>query len=243
MLVLKIMFLELFAIASMSEKHGVKQFVMISTDKAVNPRGIMGLSKRVAERVILEREASATKFNVVRFGNVLGSSGSVIPLFQEQIKNGGPLTVTSKETRRFFMSIPEAVQLVLQASSLGENKAIFMLEMGEPVLIYDLAKNLIELSGLKVDEDIEIKVVGMRPGEKIVEELLTEDENLLKTPFDKIRMQKNENYDPEKISNFIHKLKSDIDLGNIKAIHQDVKELVPEMLGPDFDEMRKNIFA
>lgn len=230
-------------IASAAERHGVKQFVMISTDKAVNPRGMMGISKRLTERIILERNPSATKFNVVRFGNVLGSSGSVIPLFQQQIKDGGPVTVTSSETKRFFMSIPEAVQLVLQASTLNEANVIFMLEMGEPIKIVDLAKNLIELSGLKVDEDIEIVITGMRPGEKIHEELLTADENLLKTPFDKIRMQRNVNYDPDRIEKFVHELKSNVELGNIKAIYKDLQELIPEMTGPSFEELQKNMFG
>jgi FlaA1/EpsC-like NDP-sugar epimerase len=231
------------ALASLAEAHGVKQFVMISTDKAVNPRGIMGLSKRLAERVVLERHASGTLFNLVRFGNVLGSSGSVIPLFQRQIREGGPVTVTSEETKRFFMSIPEAVQLVLQASTLNESNAIFMLEMGEPIKIVDLAKKLIELSGLRVGDDIEIKITGMRPGEKIEEELLTKQENLLPTPFEKIRLQKNENFDPDKISKFLHHLKSHIELGNLKAIYSDIANLVPEMTGPSFEEMMKNMFG
>ncbi|MFP4418159.1 MAG: polysaccharide biosynthesis protein [Chitinispirillaceae bacterium] len=230
-------------LAASAEKCGVKQFVMISTDKAVNPRGVMGLSKRLAERVVLERYPSKTLFNVVRFGNVLGSSGSVIPLFQKQIRDGGPVTVTSPETKRYFMSIPEAVQLVLQASTLKESNTIFMLEMGEPVKIVDLARNLIELSGLKVDEDIEIKFTGMRPGEKIFEELLTADENLLKTPFEKIRMQRNIKFDPDVVQKFVHDLKSHVDLGNIKGVYKDVKTLIPEMTGPTFEELRQNMFA
>jgi FlaA1/EpsC-like NDP-sugar epimerase len=230
-------------LASLAEKHGVKQFVMISTDKAVNPKGVMGISKRLAERVVLERHKSGTLFNIVRFGNVLGSSGSVIPLFQKQIKDGGPVTVTDPETKRFFMSIPEAVQLVLQASTLNESNAIFMLEMGDPIKIVDLAKNLIELSGLKVGEDIEIIFTGMRVGEKIKEELLTAQENLIKTPFDKIRLQKNNNFNPDRIERFIHHLKSNVEIGNVKAIYDDVKELIPEMIGPSFDEMMKNMFA
>jgi len=216
---------------------------MISTDKAVNPRGVMGLSKRLAERVVLERHKSGTLFNIVRFGNVLGSSGSVIPLFQKQIREGGPVTVTSPETRRFFMSIPEAVQLVLQASTLNESNAIFMLEMGEPIKIIDLAKNLIELSGLKVGEDIEIVFTGMRPGEKIEEELLTESENLVRTPFDKIRLQRNENFDPDRVERFVHDLKSNVELGNVKAVYNDMRELIPEMAGPSFEEMMRNMFA
>jgi FlaA1/EpsC-like NDP-sugar epimerase len=230
-------------LASLAEKHGVKQFVMISTDKAVNPKGVMGISKRLAERVVLERHKSGTLFNIVRFGNVLGSSGSVIPLFQKQIKDGGPITVTDPETKRFFMSIPEAVQLVLQASTLNESNAIFMLEMGDPIKIVDLAKNLIELSGLKVGEDIEIVFTGMRVGEKIQEELLTAQENLIKTPFDKIRLQKNKNFDPDRMEKFIHDLKSNVEIGNVREIHDDVKELIPEMIGPSFEEMMKNMFA
>ena len=231
------------ALASLAEAHGVKQFVMISTDKAVNPRGIMGISKRLAERVVLERHQSGTLFNLVRFGNVLGSSGSVIPLFQRQIRDGGPVTVTSPETKRFFMSIPEAVQLVLQASTLNESKAIFMLEMGEPIKIVDLAKKLIALSGLKVGDDIEIVFTGMRPGEKIVEELLTLQENLIATPFEKIRLQKNENFDPDTITAFLHRLKSNVELGNLKAIYNDINNLIPEMTGPSFEEMMENMFG
>jgi FlaA1/EpsC-like NDP-sugar epimerase len=230
-------------LASLSERYGIKQFVMISTDKAVNPRGIMGISKRLAERVVLERHPSGTLFNIVRFGNVLGSSGSVIPLFQKQIREGGPVTVTSPQTRRFFMSIPEAVQLVLQASTLNESNAIFLLDMGEPVLIADLAKNLIELSGFKVGEDIEITYTGMRPGEKMEEELLTAQENVVPTSFDKIRMQKNRNFDPDRMNKFVHGLKSHVEIGNIRAMHDEIKELIPEMTGPSFEEMAKNMFA
>lgn len=230
------------ALASLAERHGVKQFVMISTDKAVNPRGIMGISKRLAERVVLERASSGTLFNIVRFGNVLGSSGSVIPLFQRQIREGGPVTVTSPDTKRFFMSIPEAVQLVLQASTLKESKAIFMLEMGEPVKIVDLAKNLIELSGLRVGEDIEIVFTGMRVGEKIEEVLLCEEENIVPTTFDKIRVQRRSEDRTDRIGKYIHDLKSNIDLGDMKAIYSDIVELVPEMSGPSFEEMMENLF-
>ena len=230
-------------LGSLAEAHGVKQFVMISTDKAVNPRGIMGISKRLAERVALERHKSGTLFNVVRFGNVLGSSGSVIPLFQRQIREGVPVTVTSPETRRFFMSIPEAVQLVLQASTLNESNAIFMLEMGEPIKIVDLAKKLIELSGLKVGDDIGIIFTGMRPGEKIEEELLSKQENLASTQFEKIRLQRNTNYDPDIINSFLHHLKSNVEIGNLKMIYKDIRQLIPEMTGPSFEEMMKNMFG
>lgn len=230
-------------LALAAERHGVKQFVMISTDKAVHPRGVMGISKRLAERVVLERHPSGTRFNVVRFGNVLGSSGSVIPLFQRQIREGGPITVTHPDARRFFMSIPEAVQLVLQASSLGESNAIFLLEMGESVKIVDLARNLIELSGLRVGDDIEIEFTGLRPGEKIEEELLTAHEDLLPTPFDKIRLQKNSNFAPEQLHDFVHKLKSYLELADIKALYDSICEIVPEMRGPSWEEYQKNIFS
>lgn len=230
-------------LASLAERFGVKQFVMISTDKAVNPKGMMGISKRLAERVILERYPSGTLFNIVRFGNVLGSSGSVIPLFQKQIRDGGPVTVTSPDTRRFFMSIPEAVQLVLQASTLNESKAIFMLEMGEPVKIVDLATNLIELSGFKVGEDIEIVFTGMRHGEKMEEVLLCDAEDVVPTKIDKIRIQKRNHHDPDRVEKFIHDLKSNVELGNLKAIYNDITELIPEMTGPSFEELMERMFS
>jgi len=230
-------------LASLAERNGVKQFVMISTDKAVKPRGIMGISKRLAERVVLERYPSGTLFNIVRFGNVLGSSGSVIPLFQKQIRDGGPITVTSPDMKRYFMSIPEAVQLVLQASTLNESQAIFMLEMGEPVKIVDLAKNLIELSGLRVGEDIEIVFTGSRQGEKVEEVLLCDQENVVPTSFEKIRVQKRTDFRPERVEHFIHSLKSNVDLGNMRAIYDDIKELIPEMTGPTFEEMMENMFS
>lgn len=229
-------------IASLAERYGVKQFVMISTDKAVNPKGIMGISKRLAERVILERNPSATLFNVVRFGNVLGSSGSVIPMFQKQIRDGGPVTITSPDTKRYFMSIPEAVQLVLQASTLNESKAIFMLEMGEPVKIVDLAKNLIELSGFRVGEDIEIVYTGMRHGEKMEEVLLCDQEDVVPTGFEKIRVQKRNHHDPDRVEKFVHSLKSNVELGNIRLIYDEIKELIPEMTGPLFEEMQARMF-
>jgi FlaA1/EpsC-like NDP-sugar epimerase len=230
-------------LADAAERHGVRQFVMISTDKAVHPRGVMGVSKRLAERVVLEREDGVTRFNVVRFGNVLGSSGSVVPLFQRQIELGGPVTVTHPDTRRFFMSIPEAVQLVLQASSLNESKAIFLLDMGEPVKIVDLARNLIELSGLRVGEDIEIEFTGMRPGEKIEEELLTAQEDLVATPYNKIRLQRNANYAPQKVAGFVQALAEQVERGDLKQIYEGICELVPEMEGPSWEEFRANLFG
>jgi FlaA1/EpsC-like NDP-sugar epimerase len=173
-------------LAENCEKYKVKRIVMISSDKAVRPTSVMGASKRLAERVILERASHETEFVVVRFGNVLDSSGSVIPLFKQQIKAGGPVTVTSEKMIRYFMSIPEAVDLVLQAGTIGNDRDIMVLEMGEQVRIYDMAKKLIELSGFIPGRDIEIKIIGMRPGEKEYEELLTDEEKVDRTPFDRI---------------------------------------------------------
>ena len=173
-------------LAELSDEHGVQEFVMISTDKAVNPTSIMGVSKQLAERFVHAfSEAASTKFVVVRFGNVLASNGSVVPIFQDQIRRGGPITVTHPEIERFFMTIPEASQLVLQAAAMGKGGDIFVLDMGESVRIVDLARDLIRLSGLKPD-DIEIVFTGLRPGEKLYEELYFDDEEMQPTPHPKL---------------------------------------------------------
>ena len=176
-----------YNLVNCSDEYNAKRFILISTDKAVNPTNIMGATKRLCEMIIQAKDKkSDTEYVAVRFGNVLGSNGSVVPLFKKQMAHGGPLTVTHKEITRFFMTIPEAVALVLQAITYAEGGEIFVLDMGEPVKIYDLAKSLIELSGYTLGEDMEIEITGMRPGEKLYEELLMDEENLEETKHEKI---------------------------------------------------------
>jgi FlaA1/EpsC-like NDP-sugar epimerase len=177
-----------YNVATAAIRHGVEDFLMISSDKAVRPTNVMGATKRIAELLLLALQNGSTQFVAVRFGNVLGSNGSVIPIFKKQIASGGPVTVTHPEMRRLFMTIPEACQLVLQASSVGEGGQICVLDMGQPVKIVDLARNLILLSGLRPDEDIKIEFTGVRPGEKLYEELSTLLEDTVPTDHEKVRI-------------------------------------------------------
>tara|TARA_B000000532_G_scaffold243016_1_gene238211 strand:- start:691 stop:1920 length:1230 start_codon:yes stop_codon:yes gene_type:complete len=175
-----------------AEAYQIDRFVLVSTDKAVNPTNVMGATKRVAEQVIQARSVdSRVKYMAVRFGNVIGSSGSVIPTFQDQINKGGPITITDPNIKRYFMSIPEAAQLILQAGAIGTGGEIFVLDMGKPLLIKDIATELIKLSGLTPEVDIPIEYIGLRPGEKMFEELITKGENITDSPHEKIMVLKN----------------------------------------------------
>ena len=216
-------------LADLSNEFGIEKFVQVSTDKAVNPTNVMGASKRVAEMYSQAlNEKSETAFITTRFGNVLGSNGSVIPLFKEQIGNGGPVTVTDQEVTRFFMTIPEAVQLVLEAGAMGEGGEIFVFDMGESIKIYDLAKQMIKLSGLELGKDIEIEITGLRPGEKLYEELLTNEENTVSTHHPKILKAKVQTSDFQSIADSTDQLIELFDIQDNALIVQKLKAIVPE---------------
>ncbi|RSC93542.1 polysaccharide biosynthesis protein [Tenacibaculum singaporense] len=221
-------------IADLSIKHNVDRFVMVSTDKAVNPTNVMGATKRVAEMYISclsnSNNKHTTKFTTTRFGNVLGSNGSVIPLFKRQIENGGPLTVTHKDITRYFMTIPEACRLVLEAGTMGNGGEIYIFDMGKSVKIYDIAKRMIHLSGLQFPDDIDIKITGLRPGEKLYEELLANGENTTPTYHEKIMIAKNQKLDYSFIINRIKNLCiSNQQHNNHKTVLL-IKEIVPEYI-------------
>ena len=214
--------------ARLADKYGVKRFVMISSGKAVNPTNVMGATKRCCELIIqLMDRHSETEYVAVRFGNVLGSSGSVIPLFSKQIAEGGPVTVTHPEMIRYFMTIPEAVRLVLTAGSMAAGGEIFVLDMGKPVYILDLAKNMIRLSGLVPDEDIKIVFTGLRPGEKLFEELLLSEEGTRKTGHEKIFVAAPLEIDEARFQEDLDRLQSAVQWGNRKGALRQLQALVP----------------
>ncbi len=216
-------------VANLADRFGVTQFVLISTDKAVNPSSVMGATKRLAETLCQARpRTSKTRFVTVRFGNVLGSNGSVIPIFKEQIANGGPVKVTHPEMQRYFMTIPEAAQLVMQAGAMGQGGEIFILDMGRPVKIVDLARDLITLSGLRPDEDIKIVFTGIRPGEKLFEELSTNSESADKTKHPKIFIGRIHSRSWEGISTDIGVMLATCDTASAEELRLSLRRLVPE---------------
>ena len=222
-------------VAECAHLFGAERFVMISTDKAVNPTSVMGTTKRIAEMIVQSTNAeSKTVFAAVRFGNVLGSRGSVIPRFKEQIKRGGPVTVTHPEMVRYFMTIPEAVQLVIQAGALAQGGEVFVLDMGEPVKIVDLAKGLIKMSGLEPNVDIKIQYSGIRPGEKLYEELLTSEEGLSSTTHNRIFIGKAVEYDRNKLKVQVNNLEQVLD--ETDRIRDYLQQLVPTYCSPDMDK-------
>ena len=212
-------------VADLAIKYGAQKFVMISTDKAVNPTNVMGATKRMAEIYIQSRSTEQTHFVTTRFGNVLGSNGSVIPLFKKQLEAGGPLTVTHKDIIRYFMTIPEACNLVLEAGAMGDGGDIFVFDMGSPVKIYDLAKKMIQLSGLK---DIKIVETGLRPGEKLYEELLATKENNMPTYHPKIMRAQVRKYPLDAIDRAYEEMWQILNTGNDMQMVGKMKQIVPE---------------
>jgi len=218
-------------LADLANKYGTGKFIFISTDKAVNPTNIMGASKRIAEMYVQALNSqSETSYITTRFGNVLGSNGSVIPLFKKQIEAGGPLTLTHPEVTRFFMTIPEACQLVLEASALGKGGEIFIFDMGNSVKIVDLARNMIRLSGFEPDIDIQIKFVGLRPGEKLYEELLHQSEDNLPTPHPKIMIAMVRQQDMAIVNKKMQLMENSLRVQDQLALVKQMKEIVPEFI-------------
>jgi FlaA1/EpsC-like NDP-sugar epimerase len=224
-------------LADLAARHGIEKFVMISTDKAVNPTSVMGATKRVAELYVQAlSQRSATQFITVRFGNVLGSAGSVVPLFQEMIARGGPVKVTHPDMTRYFMTIPEAAQLVVQAGTIGRGGEIFVLDMGQPVKIVDLARDLIKLSGR--DGEIEIQFSGLRPGEKLFEEIALDDEHVDKTRHPKIFVGRLQSTPLEHVQRGLRTLEGLLDDGTPDEVRSALGGLVPELQSPQPERVR-----
>lgn len=226
-----------YNVANAAEKYGVEKFILISTDKAVNPTNIMGASKRMCEMIIQCRNDSKTCFAAVRFGNVLGSNGSVVPLFKKQIAEGGPITITDKRIIRYFMTIPEASSLVIQAGAMAKNGELFVLDMGKPVKIYNLALNMIRLMGYEPHKDIKIKEIGLRPGEKLYEELLIKTETLSKTDNNLIFIEKDTPLTREEVNKKLEILKNAVEQTKTSVsspiIKQAMKQVVPTFVEPE----------
>ncbi len=222
-----------YKLARVSEKYGVKRFIMISTDKAVNPTNVMGATKRMCEMIIQSKAQSTTEFVAVRFGNVLGSNGSVIPLFKRQIEGGGPVTITDKRVIRYFMTIPEAAHLVLEAGAMASRSEIFVLDMGKPVKILTLAENMIKMYGLAPYADIDIQEIGLRPGEKLYEELLIKTENLRKTDNSLIFVEQDRAITPEELEEKIAILRDAVETKDNEVMKQALMRVVPTYHTPE----------
>ncbi len=220
-------------IVNLSQKHGVKKFIMVSTDKAVNPTNVMGATKRMCEMIVLSRKGGSTQFSATRFGNVLGSNGSVIPLFKRQIAVGGPVTLTDRRIIRYFMTIPEASQLVLQSGAMAKNGELFVLDMGKPVKILDLAENMIRLSGFEPYQDIDIIETGLREGEKLYEELLIKTEELDKTENEMIFVERDNPLDKEEIDEKLRLLRAALETGDDERVRAALKLAVPTYHAPE----------
>ena len=222
-------------VVELAEEHGVEHFIMVSTDKAVNPTNVMGATKRMCEMIIQSHSASQsiTVYSATRFGNVLGSAGSVIPLFKRQISSGGPITLTDKRIIRYFMTITEASRLVLQSGAMAKNGELFVLDMGKPVKIVELAENMIRLSGLEPYRDIDIVEIGLRPGEKLYEELLIKSEELDKTDDEKIFIEKDEPLSRDELERRLEMLRRAVENGDDELVKQTLRKCVPTFKTPE----------
>jgi len=232
-------------VAELCEKYRVGRFMMVSTDKAVNPTNVMGATKRMCEMIVQSRigNAAGTVYSATRFGNVLGSAGSVVPLFRKQIRNGGPVTVTDKRIVRYFMTIPEASQLVLQSGAMAKNGELFVLDMGQPIRILDLAENMIRLSGYEPYRDIEIVETGLRPGEKLYEELLIRTEELDRTENSMIFIERDMPLPPETIREKLDLLRRAVETEDDECVRSALRQAVPTFFAPEEINDRQELSA